>query len=616
MYSIYQYHEQLEDELYREEEDDSERSEAESELEFHLYSQLHYSSNAGEVSELEDKRKEMDEISTQDDNNATGTEELGYVSENHSTAEEKETMPGKKEKKKTKSVKDKPKSQRASSTFFEEVIVIDSSPDVITVSEDDSSDEEEGVCASKGRRLPKLCTSTPAQQVKKSVIDAAVPVNVSSTDSESESESQCVLDSSSSSDSDDLENWMILGPDQQEGDKSISLNLDGVECETDTEDFDGTWLISDKDIQAQINNRGKGARAVFQRMTNRYYTDKNVHCKNCNKTGHLSKNCPEPKKLSPCFLCGTVGHVLSTCPYKHCNNCGLPGHLFNSCSERVYWHKQCRRCGMTGHFHDDCPEVWRQYHITIKMGPPAMHKGKSRGRTPAYCYNCSKKGHFGHECHRQRMFNGTYPCTPFINHYDNTAEIKVRQNRMEKKVKDLKNNGLIPKVPQSPSTPGPRLKKQKSFHQQKETASLSYKTNLPVSSHIFFSDASVSKTSKQQKQRPVSTEKPWKPKRPVPQSRDALPKAKVVLDEADDFPRGGGEGEEMERKKKGKKMKKNGQALCWTEARKRGFLSEPAKKIYNQKKKKKEKNANKNMSEKMYPTDENLFIIKQRKRKR
>uniref|UniRef100_A0AAQ4QFK8 Zinc finger CCHC domain-containing protein 7 n=1 Tax=Gasterosteus aculeatus aculeatus TaxID=481459 RepID=A0AAQ4QFK8_GASAC len=98
--------------------------------------------------------------------------------------------------------------------------------------------------------------------------------------------------------------------------------------------------------------RHGGGRVTTLRVAKRYYTDKNVQCRNCSKNGHLSTNCPEPKKLAPCFLCGNPGHGSNGCPNKHCNNCGLPGHLYNSCSERAHWHKRCERCGMKGHLFD------------------------------------------------------------------------------------------------------------------------------------------------------------------------------------------------------------------------------------------------------------------------
>lgn len=42
---------------------------------------------------------------------------------------------------------------------------------------------------------------------------------------------------------------------------------------------------------------------------------------------------------------------------------------------------------------------------------------------------------FPQTCPRQRMFNGTYPSTPFINHYDTMEDIKRRQHRIKWKVK-------------------------------------------------------------------------------------------------------------------------------------------------------------------------------------
>lgn len=45
--------------------------------------------------------------------------------------------------------------------------------------------------------------------------------------SNSESDSSESESNSESESSDDLENWMILGPGNQDGDQSISLNLEG-----------------------------------------------------------------------------------------------------------------------------------------------------------------------------------------------------------------------------------------------------------------------------------------------------------------------------------------------------------------------------------------------------
>uniref|UniRef100_A0A3Q3KTM9 Zinc finger CCHC domain-containing protein 7 n=1 Tax=Mastacembelus armatus TaxID=205130 RepID=A0A3Q3KTM9_9TELE len=629
MYSTYEGREELEDDLYQEDAGSSEGSEVNSELEFQLYSQLHYSSNAGELEEQEGR-----EENTEGQNN----HKLGVTEKTADCNGIVEHIRESGKKKGQKRDKKKKKGLKLSSSLFEEVIVIDSGPDVITISEDDTADSE-GVCSLKSRRLH----STPAQQgnrTKKRGLDVPVIVDTSSSESDSKkSKSKSESDCSDSSDSDGLENWMILGRGKQDGDQCISLNLEAhSDSSADAEEKEGGWLVSDKDREAQIYNKDRYARIAVQRVPNRYYTGKNVHCRNCNKTGHLSKNCPEPKKLSPCFLCGMPGHMVSECPNRHCNNCGLPGHLYDSCSERAYWHKQCYRCRMTGHFFDDCPEIWRQYHITTKKGPPVKKKGEDSGRSPSYCYNCSRKGHLGHVCTRPRMFNVAYPNSPFINQYDTVENIKRRQHRIELKVKGLEKNGCFPATSHTSVTPGPLKKKQKISHhksnqQLNNTPHQTTNSHKPSPSHIFFSDSdfknAIPKTKKYVKNRQeksAGSGKPWKPKRPVPTSRNPLPPAKLILDEADDFPRGGGKGESMEKSKKKKKIKKAKEVppkgfrdsrpdhLCWTvTGEMQGSESSGRKK-----KKKKERNQqnNKNIATPMYPTDENLFIIKQRKHKR
>jgi len=51
-------------------------------------------------------------------------------------------------------------------------------------------------------------------------------------------------------------------------------------------------------FQSRIYNRDKSSRVAPLRMSNRYYTSKNMQCNNCNKNGHLSTNCPEPRVSS------------------------------------------------------------------------------------------------------------------------------------------------------------------------------------------------------------------------------------------------------------------------------------------------------------------------------
>uniref|UniRef100_A0A3P9KBR2 Zinc finger CCHC domain-containing protein 7 n=1 Tax=Oryzias latipes TaxID=8090 RepID=A0A3P9KBR2_ORYLA len=617
MFSAQQNWEELEDELYRDDGEDSEGSEYNSELEFHLYSQLHYSSNPGEMADLDDAEEEEEherkrDADTKPSSPACDTLQLHLKKKNTEKPKKRKTQP---------------QGSKLSSSFFEEVIVIDSGPDVITIS-DDSAEDFDGVCSSKGGALPKQQTSTPAQQQTKTRSRSpAVPVAVLCSSSESETTS----DSSDSSDSEDLENWMILGQGKRDEDQSISLHLEGASDSSTDVDEDGSWLVSEKDKEAQIYNKEKSSRTTRQFLPNRYYTGKNIHCKNCNKTGHLSKNCPEPKKLVPCFLCGAPGHLVIECPNKHCNNCGHPGHLFNSCSEKPYWYKQCHRCSMKGHFLDACPEIWRQYHFTTENGPPVKRQAEDMGRSPAYCYNCSKKGHFGYACTKQRMFKGFFPTIPFVNHYDTLKEINRRQHRIKLKTQEMRKNSSFPRPSQTPSTLTPPKKKPKINTQTNNT---SYRPPKPIHkstpNHIFFKDEELRvETPTTKKFRDgAGSAKQWKPKRPVPTSRNPLPPAKPVLDEEDDFPRGGRpkkDAEERRKMKKKNKMKRIHSSLTegqqgkrrdhprWTVGENR--WRPPSTKPKAEQKKNGKKFAQKKLNT-QYPTDEDLFSIKQRKRSR
>ncbi|NXB99025.1 ZCHC7 protein, partial [Orthonyx spaldingii] len=206
------------------------------------------------------------------------------------------------------------------------------------------------------------------------------------------------------------------------------------------------WSISHKDLEAQISNY-----AGMRHSSMRYYTaDKNVTCRNCDRPGHLSKNCPTPKKVPPCCLCAGRDHLQHSCPARFCLNCCLPGHYFRECLERAYWNKHCNRCDMKGHYADACPEIWRQYHLTTKPGPIKAASSHSDRSMSVYCYNCSRKGHFGYECSEKRMQGNMFPSSPFVYYYDDEHDIKRRANRLRRKVADLQEAGLLPEQSETP----------------------------------------------------------------------------------------------------------------------------------------------------------------------
>ncbi|XP_068448269.1 zinc finger CCHC domain-containing protein 7 [Clinocottus analis] len=653
MYCAYQDRRDLEDDLYLEDEGDSDASEANSELEFHLYSQLHYSSNAAALEEQEDGGEVAPPPKGRDSQQPEGPEETANVDgEREHTGESRSPSPDvnnllqllrkkkkKEEEKKTREKLNKqktvnPKGTRSFSSFIEEVIVIDSSPDVISISEDDTGDDE-GVCTLKGRCLPRQQTSTPAQQgSKKWNLSELVTVDSSTSESSDSSDSS---DSSESSDSEVLENWMMLGPGRQDGDQSISLNLKGAsdsneDAEEEEEEEESVWLVSTKDKESRICNRDKGSGATPLRVPNRYYTNKNVRCRNCDKNGHISSNCPEPKKPPPCYLCGDFSHMVYACPKRHCKNCGLPGHFHSSCIEKAPWKKRCQRCGIMGHLDDACPEIWRQYHMTTEKGLPRRQRREDPGLTQqVYCYNCSKR-HFGHVCTYKAAFNGTYPISTFINYYDVKKDIEERNKRIVLKVAELKRNGIfLTTCYQTPPTPEPPHKKQKvghhnnyhhhhyhHHHRPNHTPRQSAKKN----NHTFFNDsdfvkpaAPKAKRNNKHKQK-ESHVKPWKPKRAVPASKDRPPAAKLIIDEAKDFPRGGGKGEGAERKRKRPSRRKKAPSVPpEAAAGSQGSASWQPKEKGNRKRRAR-KNGAKNSAAQVYPTDENLFIIKQRKSKK
>ncbi|XP_070598366.1 zinc finger CCHC domain-containing protein 7 [Erythrolamprus reginae] len=437
MFSGYDDAEAFEDDPYSE--GSSSEASIDSEVEFHLYSQVHYAQDLGDVGENNNKDvKEQEEFKSLEKEKLGKEQELRndliVISDND-----------------------------VNSSDSSDVIILSDTP------------EEDSIYKSKLQKLtasPTLCKLNktakksighPSQPILKS--ENQIKVNSSKARkadkravfnnhddvhmihrvlvTEDSSSSDDAIDVSSlSSESDNVESWMLLGSAADDRDDDILLNLEG--CRTSAsggEDRTG-WTISDKDLQAQIGNY------VSVRHNNRYYTaDKNVTCRNCDKRGHLSKNCPAPKKIPPCCLCAQRGHLQNSCPERFCLNCCLPGHCSRECPERMYWKKHCNRCDMRGHYADACPEIWRQYHLTTRPGPLKTADSYSVQPASAYCYNCGDRGHYGFECSEKRIFGGIFPTFPFIYYYDNEYDIKRSLQRAKKKVQELQEAGLLPKTP-------------------------------------------------------------------------------------------------------------------------------------------------------------------------
>lgn len=154
--------------------------------------------------------------------------------------------------------------------------------------------------------------------------------------------------------------------------------------------------------------RVKKSHATPNRTPNRYFHGR--HCTNCNRDGHNSKSCPEPKRRMLCIMCRTEGHTYFHCPDAHCLRCGNPGEPFSeNCRKCRYLDTMdCRLCGGRGHIQNQCSDIWRRYHATLKKGQPLEPKKSVHlPATEVWCCNCGKKGHLVHQC---RAYS--YSCVP------------------------------------------------------------------------------------------------------------------------------------------------------------------------------------------------------------
>ncbi|XP_025893870.1 zinc finger CCHC domain-containing protein 7 [Nothoprocta perdicaria] len=555
-----------EDELYHEE-SSSEQS-VDSEVEFHLYSQIHYSQDLGEISRLEINEE------------ADVAEVRGQSS----------VLPEKLHQ--DKNIVELPDDDDVQISDGHEIIVLSDTPDEDSVYRSKVKKSTNSVNLEKKCVLPGISTPNHSKVVQSDALEAVESVTrvssqrkrasgkLSSIASTGTLQEVMVIDDSSNteeesliSESDHVESWMLLEGSTDDKDEDILLNLEGCGTSVGEGEADVDWSISNKDVEAQICNY-----ATMRRTNVRYYTaDKNVTCRNCSKPGHLSKNCPVPRKIPPCCLCAERGHLQNACPARFCLNCSLPGHYSKECLERAYWNKHCNRCDMKGHYADACPEIWRQYHLTTKPGPIKMASSHSEPSALVYCYNCSREGHFGYECSERRMHGSVFPASPFIYYYDDEYDIKRRANRLKRKVEELQEAGLLPIHLESP------------WKKEKHVEHSHKKKKKPWKEHgkHHKDDKCLKKTKK---------------------SRTDKPKAKKHRNEAErghgmeeDFPRG----HKKHASKSGKKCHKS---VLQAHGSKKEYVQEILEAAKRKKKRKKHKDSSPSI-------DEDLFLIKQRKKK-
>ncbi|XP_044295373.1 zinc finger CCHC domain-containing protein 7 isoform X2 [Varanus komodoensis] len=575
MFGGYDDIEAFEDDLYCE--DSSSETSIDSEVEFHLYSQVHYAQDLGQ-----EETKEVGSVKNQ---SSVTKEDL----ENNSTV-----------------ISDS------------DIIHISDSPEVIILSD---TPDEDSIYKSKLQKVmipqapslgrtynlaepsltkpigdssqvtlnaKKQATETSRKEKRATqksfsfhrdgvrMIHKILVIEDSSSDEDADDAT------SAASESDNVESWMLLGGSRDDKDDSILLNLEG--CGTSASERDGGpgWTISDKDLEAQIGNY------VTVRHNIRYYMpDKNVTCRNCDKRGHLSKNCPNPKKIPPCCLCAGRGHLQNSCPARFCLNCCLPGHCSKECHERLYWKKQCNRCDMRGHYADACPEIWRQYHLTTRPGPLKKARTHSEHSPLVYCYNCAEKGHYGYECSEKRMFRGTFPTFPFIYYYDNEYDIKRSAVRAKKKVQELQEAGLLPKA----------LKKAR-LDDEQEVHSLKKKRKV-LKEHDRRGDTHHRKLKK------MSQTDALKGKKHKAEAREHRDIKQRNIEE--NFPRGG----HVNDLKRSRKTSTQRSFSLSTNGGKTEILHASLEAARKRKKKKKQKTYTRNS----HSRDESLFLIKQKKKK-
>lgn len=108
-------------------------------------------------------------------------------------------------------------------------------------------------------------------------------------------------------------------------------------------------------------------------------------------------------------MCGKLGHLRNDCEREVCFNCSKAGHVSRNCplprKRRAYADDLCEKCRMPGHYGKDCPLNWRRYKYTkaVPVKRVDLNRDLKEKILKRFCYNCGKKGHFGDDCDENRL---------------------------------------------------------------------------------------------------------------------------------------------------------------------------------------------------------------------